>query len=136
MNLKGHDGKVTALNWSRDDQRLVSCAADGSLYEWDVSTGRRVHESVIKTCTYHDVTLSPEDDLPGQNPETTTDAVATDRKKSCVIYAVGTDKTVKQIHESTVLKEVDLHTLTLSSLVLSNDGNMLFSGILTHEDKV
>ena len=98
---------------------------DGSLYEWDVSTGKRVHESVIKTCSYNDVTLSPD----GKGVDAN-DAVVSkdDGKNSCVIYSVGSDKTVKQIHESTVLKEVDLHTLTLSSLVLSNDGTMLFSG--------
>jgi len=40
VNLQGHDGKVTGLSWSRDDQRLVTCAEDGSLYEWDVATGQ------------------------------------------------------------------------------------------------
>lgn len=40
VNLKGHDGKVSSLCWSNDDQRLVSCAEDGSLYEWDVPTGQ------------------------------------------------------------------------------------------------
>ena len=127
VNLKGHDGKVTALNWSKDDQRLVSCAEDGSLYEWNVSTGLRVHESVIKTCSYKDVTLSPDDSYAGQDADKK-DAAAKNGKKSCVIYAVGSDKTVKQIQDSTLLKEVDLHTLTLSALVLSNDGSMLFSG--------
>ena len=57
--MKGHDGKVTAINWSKDDQRLVSCADDGSVYEWDVSTGRRVNETVVKTCAYNDVAISP-----------------------------------------------------------------------------
>jgi hypothetical protein len=44
------------------------------------------------------------------------------------VYAVGTDKTIKQIKGSTVLREIDLHTLTLSSVVLSHNGNMLFTG--------
>ena len=83
-----------------------------------------MHESVIKTCSYNDVTLSPD----GKGVDTNDAVVSKDGKNSCVIYSVGSDKTVKQIHESTVLKEVDLHTLTLSSLVLSNDGTMLFSG--------
>ena len=96
------------------------------MYEWDVSTGRRVHESVIKTCSYNDVTLSPDNSSTNQEVDAK-DATPTD-ENSCVIYAVGSDKTVKQIQESTLLKEVDLHTLTLSSLVQSNDGSMLFSG--------
>ena len=120
---------MTSVSWSKDDQRIVSCAEDGSLYEWDVSTGRRVHESVVKTCSYNDVTLSPEDSIALQDTDLT-GAVSGTGKKSCVIYAVGSDKTVKQIQESNLLKEVDLHTLTLCSLVLSNDGRMLFSGIL------
>ena len=104
----------------------MSCAEDGSLYEWDVSTGKRVHESVIKTCSYNDVTLSPDNSSAHQVDAN--EVISTEGKNSCVIYSVGSDKTVKQIQDSTLLKEVDLHTLTLSSLVLSNDGSMLFSG--------
>ncbi len=44
------------------------------------------------------------------------------------MYAVGTDKTIKQIKGSNVLREIDLHTLTLSAVVLSHNGNMLFTG--------
>ena len=48
VNLKGHDGKVSSLCWSNDDQRLVSCAEDGSLYEWDVPTGRVYQNSLAQ----------------------------------------------------------------------------------------
>ena len=51
-NLIGHDGKVTSITWSKDDQFLVSCAADGSLYQWDVAEGKRIHEIVIKQCSF------------------------------------------------------------------------------------
>ena len=44
------------------------------------------------------------------------------------IYAVGSDKTIKQFQESQTTKEVDLHTITLSTVVLSHDGTMLFTG--------
>jgi WD40 repeat protein len=54
VNLIGHDGNVTAMNWSTDDQCLVTCAEDGSLYQWDVAEGKRVHETVIKQCVYRD----------------------------------------------------------------------------------
>lgn len=90
---------------------VVSCAEDGSLYQWDVATGKRVHETVMKQCAYNDVTMSPDD--------------------SNLIYAVGSDKTIKQFKESSLVREVDLHTVTLSTVVLSHDGNMLFSGSTT-----
>ena len=57
--LKGHSGLVTAMSWSADDSVLVSCADDGSLYEWDISNrGKRVNELVIKSCSYSDVVLT------------------------------------------------------------------------------
>lgn len=37
--FKGHQGKVTCVSWTYDDLKLVSCAANGSLYEWNVATG-------------------------------------------------------------------------------------------------
>ena len=111
MDLIGHDGKVTSITWSKDDQFLVSCAEDGTLYQWDVAEGKRLHETVVKTCVYSDVSIAPD--------------------SSGLIYAVGSDKTIKQMEKDNMLKEVDLHTFTLSSVVLSHDGSMLFSGSTT-----
>lgn len=48
--LTGHNGAITSLRWSSDDRTLVSCADDGSVYEWDISDrGRRKNELVIKS---------------------------------------------------------------------------------------
>ncbi len=76
VNLHGHDGRVTSLTWSKDDQFVVSCAEDGSLYQWDVAEGKRIYETVVKTCAYNDVSMAPD--------------------QSGLIYAVGSDKTIKQ----------------------------------------
>jgi WD40 repeat protein len=37
--LKGHQGEVTYVTWSQDDLKLVSCADNGSVYEWNAATG-------------------------------------------------------------------------------------------------
>nr|XP_040582177.1 cilia- and flagella-associated protein 57-like [Lepeophtheirus salmonis] len=110
VNLRGHEGHVTSLAWSSDDRKLVSCADDGSLYEWNIDEGYRVEENVLKECSYNDLTLSPCGEY---------------------VYAIGSDKTVKMMHKSELLKEVDLHTFTLSSIILSRDGKMLFAGSVT-----
>ena len=52
VDLIGHDGKVTSITWSKDDQYLLSCAEDGTLYQWDVAEGKRLHETVVKGCVY------------------------------------------------------------------------------------
>ncbi len=38
--LKGHQGEVTHVTWSQDDLKLVSCADNGSVYEWNAATGK------------------------------------------------------------------------------------------------
>ncbi len=45
-----------------------------------------------------------------------------------VSYAVGSDKTIKEISESMLLREIDLHTLVLSSISMSAESGLLFTG--------
>ena len=80
-NLKGHNGKVKGVVWSTDDTHVVSCGADGAVYEWEVLTGRRVAENVLKLCSYSSVALSA------------------DGKTT---FAVGSDHTLKEICDSQV----------------------------------
>ena len=108
--LKGHQGQVTCVSWSLDDLKLVSCADNGSLYEWNVATGERIHEIVVKTCSFSYLTLSPDSEN---------------------IYSVGSDKTVKHMAKSRIVQEIDLHSFVLSSVCLSNNGKTLVSGSTT-----
>ena len=75
---------VTQFKYSRNIHTYVykyllsvSCAEDGTLYQWDVAEGKRLHETVVKTCVYSDVSIAPD--------------------SSGLIYAVGSDKTIKQM---------------------------------------
>lgn len=107
---QGHQGEVTSLCWSADDLKLVSCADNGSVYEWNVSDGDRTHEVVVKTCSFSYLTLSPD---------------------SHTLYAVGSDRTLKQISRSRIEQEIDLHSFALSSVCLSGDGRVLVAGSST-----
>ena len=57
----------------------------------------------MKTCSFSYLTLSPD---------------------SNTIYAVGSDRTVKQISQSRIIQEIDLHSFDLSSVCLSGDGKV------------
>ena len=35
---------MSSLCWSSDDLKLVSCADNGSVYEWNMASGERTHE--------------------------------------------------------------------------------------------
>lgn len=67
--------------WNADDSKLISCGTDGAVYEWNLSTGKRETECVLKSCSYNCVTISPD---------------------SKIIFAVGSDQTLKEIADSSV----------------------------------
>ncbi|XP_078485320.1 cilia- and flagella-associated protein 57 [Ciona intestinalis] len=106
-NLKGHNGKVRAIAWSADDSKLISSGMDGAVYEWSAAAAKRVNEVVLKSCAYSGVTVSPS----GKHT-----------------YAVGSDKSIKEITESQILRTVDSGGATLTQIVMSHSGRMLFCG--------
>jgi len=108
--LKGHQGEVKCLSWTNDDLKLVSCALNGSIYDWQVASGERINELVVRTCSFTSLTVTP-------------DGFET--------FAVGSDSTLKHISRSRILQELDLHSFTLSAIALSHNGKMLVSGTTT-----
>ena len=80
-NLKGHNGKVRSVVWSADDNKIVSCGLDGAVYEWDTINGKRIGESVLKSCSYTSVAITPD---------------------GKTMFAVGSDKKLKEIADSQV----------------------------------
>ena len=72
---------MKSIIWSADDSKIVSCGLDGAVYEWETMSGKRVGESVLKSCHYTGVAVTP------------------DGKTT---FAVGSDKTLKEISDSSV----------------------------------
>ncbi|KAI8809706.1 WD40-repeat-containing domain protein [Cladochytrium replicatum] len=105
-NLKGHNGKVRSLYWSPDDSVLVSAGQDGAVYTWNVMEFKRENEYILKGCSY-------------------TSAVCTPNGR--VVYAVGSDRLLKEISDSTVTSEAEANTV-LTQLAISQSGRMMFAG--------
>nr|XP_044626517.1 cilia- and flagella-associated protein 57 isoform X2 [Equus asinus]XP_044626518.1 cilia- and flagella-associated protein 57 isoform X2 [Equus asinus] len=106
-NLKGHTGKIRSIVWNADDSKLISCGTDGAVYEWNLSTGKRETECVLKSCSYNSVTISPD---------------------AKVIFAVGSDQTLKEIADSSVLRETSAFDVTYTAIAISHSGRMIFVG--------
>ncbi|KAG7229689.1 hypothetical protein INR49_012736, partial [Caranx melampygus] len=128
LNLKGHNGKIRGIEWSLDDSRLVSCGMDGAVYEWNTQTGKRESESVLKSCSYTDVSFS------------------SDCK---TILAVGSDLTLKEIQDCQasrsnmsyiefmlcalrpkywVLREIPADEVAHTAIAVSHSGKIIFTG--------
>ncbi|KAM6217017.1 cilia- and flagella-associated protein 57 [Rhynchocyon petersi] len=106
-NLKGHTGKVRSVIWNADDSRLISGGTDGAVYEWNLTTGKRETECVIKSCSYNCVNISPD---------------------AKIIFAVGSDQTLKEIADSSVLREMSAFDVVYTAIVISHSGRMMFVG--------
>uniref|UniRef100_A0A8B9PRZ5 Cilia and flagella associated protein 57 n=1 Tax=Apteryx owenii TaxID=8824 RepID=A0A8B9PRZ5_APTOW len=106
-NLKGHSGKICAVKWSADDAKLVSCDTHGAVYEWNLLTGKRESECVLRSCKYSSIALSP---------------------FAKIIFAVGSDQTLKEISESSILHEVPAFDVVYTAIAVSHSGHMLFIG--------
>ncbi|KAI8906392.1 WD40-repeat-containing domain protein, partial [Gorgonomyces haynaldii] len=105
-NLKGHNGKVKSLYWSPDDGTLVSAGSDGAVYSWKIKSMKREHEHILKSCVYNSAVCSP---------------------NGKIMYAVGSDKMIKEITESSVTKEFDAGSIQ-TQIAISNSGRMMFVG--------
>lgn len=116
-SLKGHNSKVRAIHWNADDSRIVTAGYDGAVYDWSLKdlSGfngigiKREGESVLKSCSYNSVCTSA------------------DEKQ---IYAVGNDKTLKEIHDSAITKEIPFRCI-LNQIIISHSGKMMFAGTST-----
>ncbi|NXT45627.1 CFA57 protein, partial [Pluvianellus socialis] len=106
-NLKGHSGKIHGIKWSADDAKFVSCDTHGAVYEWNLLTGKRESECVLKSCIYSSIALS------------------SDAK---IIFAVGSDQTLKEISESSIQHEVPAFGVVYTAVAVSHSGHMVFVG--------
>ncbi|KAH8870172.1 Cilia- and flagella-associated protein [Schistosoma japonicum] len=107
LNLKGHNGKIRSIIWSDDDHKLISCGMDGAVYEWDTHNGTRINENVLKSCSYTSVSVSQD---------------------GKVVYAVGSDKTLREISDSQIVHEIQSPDNLLTTVTISRSGRMLFCG--------
>lgn len=58
FTLKGHTGNVKALLWSQSDLKMLSLGAEDAIYEWDMTTGTRVGEIILKGTNLRGIALS------------------------------------------------------------------------------
>eukprot|EP01049_Picozoa_sp_SAG25_P000738 SAG25_NODE_27_length_21065_cov_19.427931_6_plen_457_part_00 len=107
-SLRGHSSKVRSIFWTHDDSKLVSAGLDGAVYEWKIKEFKRDgdRDNVLKSCQY-------------------TSVVASQDARS--IFAVGSDKKLKEIVDSQTSKEFYCDDCCLTQVALSNTGRMLFA---------
>ncbi|XP_061115383.1 cilia- and flagella-associated protein 57-like [Conger conger] len=107
LNLKDHKKKVQSIVWNEDDRKLVSLDMDGAVYEWNTISGKLESEIVHTSYMYTSVAVSPD---------------------GRTIFVVGTDFTLKEIHQTKILTEVLTGDIAYTTIALSRSGRVLFCG--------
>ncbi|ORX56083.1 WD40 repeat-like protein [Piromyces finnis] len=105
-NLKGHNGKITSLYWTQNDNTLVSAGADGAVYVWDIRTMKRVSEYVCKKNSYNSAICNSD---------------------GSVVWVSGNDHIFQEIMGSQVTRELD-YKVTFQKVLISYSGRMIFGG--------
>lgn len=104
--LKGHNGDVMSVAWSKNDKFLVSGGNEGAIYSWSLDTGERVHEIVQKGIEYRSLVCTG---LP------------------TLIYAVTGQGTMREICNSEILRELPTPSGTaLLSITLARSDLVLY----------
>lgn len=85
--LKGHTGKVKALLWSQTDLKILSMGTEGAIYEWDMVTGVRSREFILKGIALRDIALSSD---------------------TSFIYCIAHDDCIREIKENVVHLDLSL----------------------------
>lgn len=84
----------------------MSCGADGGVYLWNIPSGTRESEFVLKTCSFESAITS----FDGKT-----------------IWAIGSDNMIREIFESSVTRELLLDFVP-TQISLARTGEMLFCG--------
>ncbi|KAH8348773.1 hypothetical protein KR084_010987, partial [Drosophila pseudotakahashii] len=96
INLKGHNGTVLSVAWSRTDKFLISGGAEGAIYLWDIETGARLQEIVQKGTEYVTISCSTNDPM--------------------TIFAGTSIGTIREFQDSTLVREITIPSRTKGSV--------------------
>lgn len=105
--MQGHRGKILSIAWSVDDTVLVSSGDEGAIYQWCVSSGERINESVEKGTEFRSLALT----------------------QDTTIYVCTNSGIFREIHQTDIIREIDPDFgKPLTRLALSRSNLMFFIG--------
>ena len=115
LNFKAHVGKVRCISWFEDDSGFVSAGWDGNIFVWKLKNSQGPEfEYARKGTNFSSV-------------------VGTGEPSANLIYAVGTDKSIKEIENGKEKTRFE-GGQNISQIALMHGGRALFAG-LADDDK-
>ncbi|XP_034177079.1 testes of unusual size [Osmia lignaria lignaria] len=103
--LKGHINRVKTLLWSRSDTKLLTLGAEGVIYQWDMSTGQRSAEIILRGFNLYDIAFSSDE---------------------LTSYCIANDSSIREMKESAVVRQYNLPDVNMYCMVLGKEDQVLF----------
>ncbi|XP_073812366.1 testes of unusual size isoform X1 [Musca autumnalis] len=109
ITLKGHNGTVLSVAWTKNDKYVISAGNEGAIYQWDVENGSRLQEIVQKGTEYVSVCSTFNDPLS--------------------IFAVTNSGLLREFQNSEIVREVSIPSSTkcrLTDVCLARSDTIMF----------
>ncbi|XP_035724749.1 cilia- and flagella-associated protein 57-like [Vespa mandarinia] len=103
--LKGHIARVKGLIWSQTDTKLISMGEEGAIYEWDINTGQRTAEIILKNIILYDIAIAADESF---------------------LYCIANDNRIRKIKNDTVVSEFTLMDKAIDHMVMGKNDTFLF----------
>lgn len=106
--LQGHNGRVLSMAWSIDDKFLVSSGSEGAIYQWCITTWKRVNECVEKGTEFRSLALTHDG----------------------TVYVCTNTGIFREIHNSDIIRDIEPNAKRnpLTKISLARSDLMLFVG--------
>ncbi|XP_014672249.1 PREDICTED: guanine nucleotide-binding protein subunit beta-5-like [Priapulus caudatus] len=111
--LKGHQGKVLAMDWSQDKRHIVSSSQDGKMIVWDAFTTNKEHAIAMPTTWVMACSYAPSGTL----------VACGGLDNKCTVYPLSFDEDV-----TAKKRPVATHTSYMSCCKFTNSDQQILTG--------
>ncbi|XP_002740524.2 guanine nucleotide-binding protein subunit beta-5-like [Saccoglossus kowalevskii] len=111
--LKGHQGKVLAMDWSQDKRHVVSSSQDGKMIVWDAFTTNKEHAVTMPTTWVMACSYAPSGTM----------VACGGLDNKCSIYQLSLDEDV-----ASKKRTVAMHTSYMSCCSFTNSDQQILTG--------
>ncbi|XP_043683652.1 cilia- and flagella-associated protein 57 [Vespula pensylvanica] len=103
--LKGHTAKINCLKWSQTDNKLMSIGEEGAIYEWDINSGQRTAEIILRNIILYDIVIAADQSF---------------------LYCIANDNRIRDIRNDTVSSEFTLMDKSIYYMAMGKNDTFLF----------
>ncbi|XP_011502621.1 PREDICTED: cilia- and flagella-associated protein 57 [Ceratosolen solmsi marchali] len=105
FQLKGHVEIIQEIIWSQNDAKLVSIGLEGAIYQWDMNTGGRLSEIVLKGITLCGIVLAAD---------------------ASTVYCISKDNKIYEIKDNSNIYSFNIPNIQPTKILMGKSDSLMF----------